>query len=719
MRRISLFFGLSLSLVLVFSMPASTNTTRAPSRWSTGGSPSAVTGAGVCLSDIDLAGYDIGNSEVCVHDTAGAGSTIQAGQDAEAFSHTSAAKQTGGPTILMGGIGTTNTRIIAANPVATCTTDTVTLSGCDTAGTAWTETYTADAGGLLGWETVLNDAAHTATHLAATIDAGAIASLYVDASAGGATSDFVGIQPKAGKNGCGLTVATSDAACDTVTNGQGGWLGVPDTVRTSATGYAATKITFYASGETLFAGSLWANGQVLTQGNSAIAAAGDIASGDDYLPNVSAAATDVAPVVTTYTTQSPFTGATDVNTTGGNECHQPAPGKWALTGVTAANLNNDTLTCTMRSQCVAAAPVVITESDHTDIGHFTCDGTDGDCVDSIAASLALAVPPASGLTITHTATTERLVLSVVNGVASYFTCVFSDEAGATLTLTRGTDGAVWLGGRYVYMGTSAQGAKFDTANTDDLVIMTNESGAAITLQAYQYFLNGNNGWLNGAALQFSSGGTIASRAMSTASASGNMSLYSGAHTGNGDYDTGAVSVYSGATTGVNDGDTGDVSLYSGGSVALTTGDIAIYSGTATAGVANAGNIYLAVNGAPSASTTKLTVSGATGLSYPSTYTFTTGDSGADGDHATATLTPTANFILCDCDDDDGCTITMGETGMVSGMRITIVGETAYHCDFADTDGVSNLNAAFAMSDDDSLELQYSVDEWVEVGRTDN
>jgi hypothetical protein len=101
-----------------------------------------------------------------------------------------------------------------------------------------------------------------------------------------------------------------------------------------------------------------------------------------------------------------------------------------------------------------------------------------------------------------------------------------------------------------------------------------------------------------------------------------------------------------------------------------------------------------------------------------THTETIADD-AGGTHASATLTPTDNFILCDCDDAHGCTITMGETGMASGMRVTIVGETATHCDFADTDGVSNLTGAFQMDDDDTLELMYSVDEWVEVSRSDN
>lgn len=101
-----------------------------------------------------------------------------------------------------------------------------------------------------------------------------------------------------------------------------------------------------------------------------------------------------------------------------------------------------------------------------------------------------------------------------------------------------------------------------------------------------------------------------------------------------------------------------------------------------------------------------------------THTETIADNGG-GTNATATLTPSANFIVCDCDDANGCDITMGETGMAPGMRVTIVGETGVTCEFTDTDGVSNLTGALSMGDDDTLELVYSVDEWVEVSRSNN
>ncbi len=90
-----------------------------------------------------------------------------------------------------------------------------------------------------------------------------------------------------------------------------------------------------------------------------------------------------------------------------------------------------------------------------------------------------------------------------------------------------------------------------------------------------------------------------------------------------------------------------------------------------------------------------------------------------GTNATATLTPTSNVVICDCDDANGCDVTMGETGMKSGMIITISCVTATTCEFADTDGVSNLTGAFSCGDDDVLSMKYSVDEWVETSRSDN
>jgi hypothetical protein len=179
-------------------------------------------------------------------------------------------------------------------------------------------------------------------------------------------------------------------------------------------------------------------------------------------------------------------------------------------------------------------------------------------------------------------------------------------------------------------------------------------------------------------------------------ATGAMNLYTGTQTNTGNYASGAITIYSGGTA--TDGDSGDVT---------------IRTGAAGAGSGDAGDVVFQTHGA----NTRLTILGV-GPVQNAVHTETIADD-AGGTHASATITPTSNFILCDCDDAHGCTITMGESGMVSGITVTIVGETATHCDFSDTDGVSNLTAAMQMDDDDSLTLVYSVDEWVEVSRADN
>jgi hypothetical protein len=91
---------------------------------------------------------------------------------------------------------------------------------------------------------------------------------------------------------------------------------------------------------------------------------------------------------------------------------------------------------------------------------------------------------------------------------------------------------------------------------------------------------------------------------------------------------------------------------------------------------------------------------------------------AAGTVPASTLTPTSSFVECSCLDPDGCDITMGETGMTDGVVVEIA-VIAGVCNFADTDGVSNLSAAFAAGDDDVLTLRYATNEWVEVARSNN
>lgn len=97
---------------------------------------------------------------------------------------------------------------------------------------------------------------------------------------------------------------------------------------------------------------------------------------------------------------------------------------------------------------------------------------------------------------------------------------------------------------------------------------------------------------------------------------------------------------------------------------------------------------------------------------------TIADSG-DGNPATATLNPATNVVLLTCSDTDGCTVTMGETGAVSGTLVTIVNMSANAAAFADTAGISETTGAVSLGQYDSLQLVYATDRWVEVATSNN
>lgn len=95
---------------------------------------------------------------------------------------------------------------------------------------------------------------------------------------------------------------------------------------------------------------------------------------------------------------------------------------------------------------------------------------------------------------------------------------------------------------------------------------------------------------------------------------------------------------------------------------------------------------------------------------------------AAGTNAALTLTPTTSYVEINCADAQGCDVTMGETGMTAGMRVTIciVAQTAGATNFADTAGVTQLAGAFAANIDDCLSLRYgNTTTWREMGRSAN
>lgn len=99
-------------------------------------------------------------------------------------------------------------------------------------------------------------------------------------------------------------------------------------------------------------------------------------------------------------------------------------------------------------------------------------------------------------------------------------------------------------------------------------------------------------------------------------------------------------------------------------------------------------------------------------------TQTVADSG-DGSPATATLTPTTSLVKITCSDADGCTETLGESGVVDGQIARLINVSANVCNFSDTSGVSELAGSFAMGQWDSLTIQYVTDRWVELSRSNN
>jgi hypothetical protein len=90
-------------------------------------------------------------------------------------------------------------------------------------------------------------------------------------------------------------------------------------------------------------------------------------------------------------------------------------------------------------------------------------------------------------------------------------------------------------------------------------------------------------------------------------------------------------------------------------------------------------------------------------------------SNGGGTPASLTLTPTATYVPLTCNDTDGCTITMGETGIPNGMSVLIVNVSANACTFSDTSGVSELTGSISLSQWQTLALEYVTDRWVQSG----
>lgn len=98
---------------------------------------------------------------------------------------------------------------------------------------------------------------------------------------------------------------------------------------------------------------------------------------------------------------------------------------------------------------------------------------------------------------------------------------------------------------------------------------------------------------------------------------------------------------------------------------------------------------------------------------------TVADNTVGASAAAFTLTPTADFIEITCNDPDGCTATVSESGASMGDVVRIVNITANVVNFADSGGVTELAGALAMGQWDSLSMLYLADRYVELARANN
>ena len=108
-----------------------------------------------------------------------------------------------------------------------------------------------------------------------------------------------------------------------------------------------------------------------------------------------------------------------------------------------------------------------------------------------------------------------------------------------------------------------------------------------------------------------------------------------------------------------------------------------------------------------------------GLKGSSPTTLTISNDGVGGSSPSATLTPSTSFCKIDCQDPDGCNVTISESGAADGAELTVVNVSANTVNISDSGGVTELAGNFAMGQWDSLSLIYVGDRWVEVSRSSN
>lgn len=134
-----------------------------------------------------------------------------------------------------------------------------------------------------------------------------------------------------------------------------------------------------------------------------------------------------------------------------------------------------------------------------------------------------------------------------------------------------------------------QGVLLDTSTADGYLYLYDESGGAMYLAASRFYSGGSH-FRNNLLTMDGPAQIVTSTKTGTAN-SEQLTITTGDQTNAGDYRTGNINIASGDTT--TDGDTGNIN---------------IYSGVAGAGIADAGDLIFAVNGAPGVGTEVLRLS---------------------------------------------------------------------------------------------------------------
>lgn len=112
--------------------------------------------------------------------------------------------------------------------------------------------------------------------------------------------------------------------------------------------------------------------------------------------------------------------------------------------------------------------------------------------------------------------------------------------------------------------------------------------------------------------------------------------------------------------------------------------------------------------------------GAFSVPHVDTMTPVTIADNGGGTAATSTLTtPATSYYEYTCSDTDGCDLTLGETSVTAGQRLTIVNVSSNVLNIADSAGVSETAGAMAMGQYDSISFVYETDRWVETSRSNN